>query len=56
LQQKEGELRNVVSLAYKLQENALISSSQKGKIQEDSTNLKESWDELETAIEDKAKR
>jgi hypothetical protein len=56
LQKKEDELRNVVSFAYKIQENSLISLSQKEKIQQDSTSLKEKWDELETAIEERAKR
>ena len=56
MQQTEGELSNVISFAYKIQENAVISISQKSKIQEDCTNLKERWEELETAIEGKAKR
>ncbi|XP_028414134.1 dystrophin-like isoform X2 [Dendronephthya gigantea] len=55
MQQTEGELSNVVSFAYKVQQNSVISLSQKGKIQEDCTNLKEKWDKLETAIEEKAK-
>ncbi len=46
----------MVSLTYKIQENSLISVSQKEKTQQDLTNLKEHWEELETAIEDKAKR
>ena len=56
IQQQEDELRNVVSLAYKLQENPLISVSQKEKILEDSNSLKQNWEELETVIEEKAKR
>lgn len=56
MQQKEEELRSVVSLAYKIQENPLISASQKAKILEDSSNLKQKWNDLETAIEETTKR
>lgn len=56
MQQKEGELRSVVSLAYKIQDNPLVSVSLKERILKDSTNVKESWDELESAIEERAKR
>lgn len=56
MQDKDGELSDAISFSYKIQENELLSLSQKRKIQEDSTGLKQEWNDVETTIEERSKR
>ena len=56
MQEKDGELSDVISFSYKIQENELLSISQKRKIQEDSAKLKQEWNDVETTIEEKSRR
>ena len=56
MQEREEQLQNAVSLAYKIQEYEFVSASQKRRVLHESTTLKQNWDELENSIEDKAKR
>ena len=56
MQQTENELKDVVSLASKIQQNSLVSGGLKAKIQEESVSLGQNWNELQRAIEERAKR
>ena len=54
--EKEEELRKVIHFGYKVQENPTLTKNLKDNIQKESATLKNEWDTLETAVEEKTKR